>query len=321
MPRDLANALLERVGELWNLYGPTETTIWSTVEQIKPGDELITIGRPIANTQIYVLDKAGQPQPVGLPGEIWIGGDGVAAGYHRRPELTAEKFVPDRFSDNPNARLYRTGDLGRWLADGRLQHLGRLDHQVKIRGFRIELGEIEAELNSHPAVQQSAVITREVRAGDVRIIAYVVAHDGEDLTVSDVRKHLRSRLPEYMLPSFVLTVPALPQTANGKLDRAALPDPFKSLTQDVEPSEPPAPGMEQRMAEIWREALKVDGINAGDNFFELGGHSLLAVRVAVALEKQTGWRMNPRVLFFQTLRQVAASAEAAAVRPVMEPVA
>ncbi len=316
LPRDLANALLERVGELWNLYGPTETTIWSTLERVQPGAGSITIGRPIANTQIYVLDAAGQPQPVGLPGEIWIGGDGVAAGYHRRPELTAERFVMDRFSGRPNARLYRTGDLGRWQTDGRLQHLGRLDHQVKIRGFRIELGEIEAELNSHAAVRQSAVITREVRPGDVRIVAYIVVRAGEDLTVSDARRHLRTNLPDYMVPSFVLTVTELPLTANGKLDRAALPDPFKSVVQSEVASEPPLPGMEQRVAEIWREALKIETINAGDNFFDLGGHSLLAVRVAVALEKQTGWRMNPRVLFFQTLRQVAANAEAMTLQPM-----
>jgi hypothetical protein len=244
----------------------------------------------------------------------------VARGYLNRPELTAQRFVPDPFDATGQARLYRSGDLARRLADGELEYLGRRDAQVKIRGFRIELGEIEAELSSHPAVRQCAVITREASPGDVRIIAYVVVHDGEDLTVSDVRRHLRSRLPEYMLPSFVLTVPGLPLTSNGKLDRAALPDPFRSLTNDVPLREPPAPGMEQQLAEIWRKALKVDTINAGDNFFELGGHSLLAVRVAVEVEKRTGWRMNPRVLFFQTLRQVAASAAAATHQPMTEPV-
>ena len=154
-----------RVKELWNLYGPTETTIWSSVARIARGDRVLTIGRPIANTQIYVVDKAGQPAAVGVAGEIWIGGDGVALGYHRRPELTAERFVADRFDGRPDARLYRTGDLGRWLPDGRLQHLGRIDNQVKIRGFRIELGEIEAALNAHPMVRQSAVVTREARPG------------------------------------------------------------------------------------------------------------------------------------------------------------
>jgi amino acid adenylation domain-containing protein len=315
LPSDLAEALLPRVKELWNLYGPTETTIWSSVEKIELGDRVLSIGRPIANTQLYVVDKAGEPVSVGVAGEIWIGGDGVALGYHRRPELTAERFVHDRFSDRPGGRLYRTGDLGRWLADGRLQHLGRIDNQVKIRGFRIELGEIEAALNAHPMVRQSVVVTCEARPGDVRIVAYIVVNGGEDLTVSEVRRYLRASLPDYMIPSFVMTLQSLPLTANGKLDRGALPDIFRSIGDDVALSEPPAPGMEQLLAEIWREALQVDKVNAGDNFFDLGGHSLLAIRVSVALQKQIGWRMDPRSLFFQTLRQVAAQAEAAATRP------
>jgi acyl-CoA synthetase (AMP-forming)/AMP-acid ligase II/acyl carrier protein len=319
---DLAEALLPRVKELWNLYGPTETTIWSSVEKIEPGDRVLSIGRPIANTQLYVVDKAGEPVSVGVAGEIWIGGDGVALGYHRRPELTAERFVQDRFSDRPGGRLYRTGDLGRWLPDGRLQHLGRIDSQVKIRGFRIELGEIEAALNAHPIIRQSAVITREARPGDVRLVAYIVVNGGEDLTVSEVRRYLRTGLPDYMIPSFVLPLQSLPLTANGKLDRGALPDVFRSVGDDVALSEPPAPGTEQLLADIWRETLRVDKINAGDNFFDLGGHSLLAIRVAVALQKQIGWRMDPRSLFFQTLRQVAAQAEAAATRlPAAERIA
>jgi len=312
---DLAEALLPRVKELWNLYGPTETTIWSSVEKIEPGDRVLSIGRPIANTQLYVLDQAGEPVSVGVAGEIWIGGDGVALGYHRRPELTAERFVHDRFTDRPGGRLYRTGDLGRWLSDGRLQHLGRIDNQVKIRGFRIEPGEIEAALNAHPMVRQSAVVTREARPGDVRIVAYIVVNDGEDLTVSEVRRYLRASLPDYMIPSFVMTLQSLPLTANGKLDRGALPNVFRSVGDDVAVSEPPATKMEQLLASIWRETLRVDKINAGDKFFDLGGHSLLAIRVAVALQKQTGWRMDPRSLFFQTLRQVAAQADAAATRP------
>jgi amino acid adenylation domain-containing protein len=312
---DLAEALLPRVKELWNLYGPTETTIWSSVGRVEPEDRVLSIGRPIANTQIYVVDKSGKPVSVGVAGEIWIGGDGVAIGYHRRPELTAERFVHDRFSDRPGGRLYRTGDLGRWLPDGRLQHLGRIDSQVKIRGFRIELGEIEAALNAHPMVRQSAVVTREARPGDVRIVAYIVVNGGEDLTVSEVRRYLRATLPDYMIPSFVVTLQSLPLTANGKLDRAGLPDVFRSVGKDVALSEPPAPGTEQLLAEIWRDILRVDEVNAGDNFFDLGGHSLLAIRVAVALQRQIGWRMDPRSLFFQTLRQVAAQAEAAATRP------
>jgi len=314
LPADLAKALLPCVRELWNLYGPTETTIWSSVEKIEPTDRAPSIGRPIANTQLYVVDKAGEPVSVGVAGEIWIGGDGVALGYHRRPELTAERFVHDHFRDRPGARLYRTGDLGRWLPDGRLQHLGRIDNQVKIRGFRIELGEIEAALDAHPMVRQSAAVAREIAPGDTRLVAYIVLDGAEDLTVSEVRRYLRTSLPDYMIPSFVMTLQSLPLTANGKLDRGALPNVLRSISDDVALSEPPAPGMEQLLADIWREALRVDKVNAGDKFFDLGGHSLLAIKVAVALQKQIGWRMDPRSLFFQTLRQVAAQA-AAAARP------
>lgn len=310
LPRDLANALLERVETLWNLYGPTETTIWSAVQQIAAGDGDILIGRPIANTEIYVLDRSGQPTPIGVAGEIWIAGAGVALGYHRRPELTAERFVADGFSDRPNARMYRTGDLGRWMLDGRLQHLGRIDHQVKIRGFRIELGEIEAALAAHEAVRQAVVVAREAAPGDLRLVAYVTYAPGEDLTVSDVRRHLRRELPDYMLPSIVVALDTIPLTANGKVDRAALPDPFRAVQGADRQYTPPAPGLEQIMAQVWADLLKVERVGADDNFFELGGHSLLSLRVVAAIEKQTGWRMDPRVLFFQNLRQIAAGASA-----------
>jgi acyl-coenzyme A synthetase/AMP-(fatty) acid ligase/acyl carrier protein len=309
LPLDLAGALLQRVKELWNLYGPTETTIWSTAARVHRDEEQITIGGPIANTQIYILDAARQPVPVGVTGEIWIAGAGVATGYHRRPELTAERFVADPFSTAPGARMYRTGDLGRWLPDGRIVHLGRMDSQVKIRGFRIELGEIEAALNANPSIVHSVVIAREARAGDVRLIAYVVVRDDADLTVSEMRRHLRSILPQYMIPSVIMTLAELPLTSNGKLNRLALPDPFKSVVGEDDVGEPPAPGMEQEIAQIWCDALKVQNVGANDNFFDLGGHSLLAVRVAVALEKKIGRRIDPRTLFFQSLRQVAAAAQ------------
>jgi amino acid adenylation domain-containing protein len=314
LPPDLAGALLHRVKELWNLYGPTETTIWSSVERIEPGERVLTIGRPVANTQLYVVDKAGQPVSIGVPGEIWIGGEGISLGYHCRPELTAKRFVPDRFSGRAGAKLYRTGDLGCWMPDGRLQHLGRIDNQVKIRGFRIELGEIEATLNAHPVVRRSVVVPREARPGDVRLVAYIVVESGEELTVSEVRRYLRTSLPDYMVPSFVMTLAELPMTANGKLDRNALPDVFRTTTDDQALHEPPAPGMEQIVAEIWSDALKVASVNAGDNFFDLGGHPLLAVRVSAALQRRIGWRVDPRTLFFQTLRQVAAAAETAVSR-------
>lgn len=308
----LAAALQAKVGTLWNLYGPTETTIWSTAERVTTGADPITIGRPIANTRIYVLDGALAPVPVNVAGEIWIGGAGVAAGYHRRPELTAERFRQDRFASEPGARMYRTGDLGRWRSDGRLEHLGRIDHQVKIRGFRIELGEIEAALAAVPGVRQALVVAHEVAEGDARLIAYVVFADGVDLTASEIRKALRQSLPNYMIPAAVVPLAVIPLTPNGKVDRATLPDPFGRETPEADHGDPPAPGMEHLLAGLWRDVLKVDRITAGDNFFDLGGHSLLSVRVASAVQRATGWRMDPRTLFFQSLREVAAAAPAEA---------
>jgi amino acid adenylation domain-containing protein len=308
LPRDLADALLTRVSELWNMYGPTETTIWSTAQRVEPGEGPVPIGRPIANTHIYIMNRSGHPLPVGVPGEIWIGGAGVAEGYHGRSELTAERFVPDRFSGKSGARLYRTGDLGKWWPDGRLEHLGRIDNQVKIRGYRIELGEIEAVLATHPAIAQATVVARDAGVGDRRLIAYVRYQGAGDLTASEVRKHLRQQLPDYMIPSVVVPLESMPLTPNGKIDRAALPDPFHLVRRTAAEYVAPAPGLEQTLAEIWREVLAVDRVSADDNFFELGGHSLLSLRVAVAAEKRLGWRMDPRVLFFQTLRQIAGAA-------------
>lgn len=311
LPRDLADRLLERVDQLWNLYGPTETTIWSTAHRVEPASETISIGRPIANTQIYVLDTQGEPVPVGVPGELCIGGAGVATGYHERTELTAERFVADRFSDQAGVRLYRTGDLARWDAQGRLHHLGRLDHQVKVRGYRIELGEIEAALSAHEAVRQAVVVGREAGPSDVRLVAYLAFQPGEDLTASDVRRFLRKQLPDYMIPSVVVAVDAVPLTPNGKVDRAALPDPFRNAVQTSREFVAPDAGDEQVMADIWREILQVERVGAEDNFFELGGHSLLSLRVANAVQKRLGWRMDARTLFFQNLRQVVATAAAA----------
>jgi amino acid adenylation domain-containing protein len=312
LPRDLADRLLERVDQLWNLYGPTETTIWSTVQRVEPSPAPIAIGRPIANTQVYVVDARGEPVPIGVPGELCIGGAGVATGYHERAELTAERFVPDRFARQPGARLYRTGDLARWDAQGQLHHLGRLDHQVKVRGYRIELGEIETALSAHPAVRQAVVMGREAGPADVRLVAYLAFQPGEDLTASDVRRYLRKQLPDYMIPSVVAAVDAVPLTPNGKVDRNALPDPFRNAVQTAREFVAPVPGHEQVMAEIWRDILHVDRVGAEDNFFELGGHSLLSLRVAQAVEKRLGWRMDARTLFFQNLRQVVATAAAGA---------
>ena len=247
-----------------------------------------------------------------MPGEIHIGGEGVAIGYHARPELTAERFVADRFSRRPGARLYATGDLGKCTSDGRYFHLGRLDAQVKIRGMRIELGEIEAELGAVPEVQTGIVVVRESAPGEGRLVAYVVFRPGQDLTVSEVRRRLRKTLPDHMIPSVVVTLDSVPVTPNGKTDRLSLPNPFMSSGRTAK-AEPPSPGIEQEMADIWREYLKVETVGAQDNFFELGGQSLLSLRVAAAVERRMGRRMDPRSLFFQTLRQVSANVASAPV--------
>jgi amino acid adenylation domain-containing protein len=309
LPRELADAVLCRVGTLWNLYGPTETTVWSTAGLVEPGSDAVSIGRPIDNTQVHVMDQSGAVLAAGIAGEICIGGAGVALGYLNRPELTAERFVPDAQSVEPGARLYRTGDLGRWGEDGRLYHLGRLDNQVKIRGFRIEPGEIEAALCTHKDVRQAVVVAAELPSGDQRLVAYAVYRDGNEPTASELRRFLRRNLPEYMIPSTVMRLDAVPLTPNGKLDRAALPDPFRHAVRAVLRHEAPASAAERMMADIWRSVLNVDRVNADDNFFEIGGHSLLALRVAQAVEARSGQVLDPRSLFFHTLRQVAAMLE------------
>ena len=231
----------------------------------------------------------------------------MAIGYHRRPELTAARFVADPFSSKPGARMYRTGDLGRWDGNGQLLHLGRKDRQVKVRGFRVEPGEIEAALSSHPAVSQAIVTARQLARDNSRLVAYIVYRPGEDLTASQARAHLRQTLPEYMIPSVFVVVTALPLTPNGKIDVRALPDPFKNTLETNAAFEAPAPGLEQMIADIWQELLRVDRVGAADNFFDLGGHSLLSLRVAVAIEQRVGCRIAPRILFFENLRQVVAA--------------
>jgi acyl-coenzyme A synthetase/AMP-(fatty) acid ligase len=309
LPRDLADAVLERVAELWNLYGPTETTIWSSLDQVVSG-QAISIGRPIANTQIHILDKEGEAVPIGFQGEICIGGAGVAIGYLNRPELTAERFVTALHEVAAGAKLYRTGDLGVWNSDGRLQHRGRSDHQVKLRGFRVETGEIESVLAAHPAVRQAVVVLREAQPGDSRVVAYIMYRDGEDMTASEVRRHLRHTLPDFMIPSVVVALTSLPLTPNGKIDRRALPDPFQVSRRVLSKGELPSPGMEQIIAAIWCSILDVKEVFAEDNFFEIGGHSLLALRVSIAFQQQTGFRLDPRTLFFHSLRQLAGMAKA-----------
>ncbi|WP_407152780.1 amino acid adenylation domain-containing protein [Bradyrhizobium sp. ORS 86] len=304
LSRDLADALLARVGELWNLYGPTETTIWSTVARIERGDAPISIGRPIDNTRVYIVDHDGELAPIGVSGEILIAGAGVAVGYQDRPEATAERFLPDRFNVQRNERVYRTGDLGKWNADGLLHHLGRIDSQIKVRGFRIETGEIETVLRQQASVTEAVVVARELTPGDSRLVAYVI-HKAEVATVSELRAQLRDHLPDYMIPSLIVPVDAIPLTPNGKVDRKALPDPFTSQMHASTDYVEPAAGTEQLIANVWRDLLRVERISADDNFFELGGHSLLAVRMVGIVRQKMGRTLDPRTLYFKNLRQIA----------------
>jgi amino acid adenylation domain-containing protein len=302
---DLAERLLEKVGGLWNAYGPTETTIWSTIWPVARGAKAISIGKPLANTRIYVLDAAGHLVPIGVRGEICIGGDGVAIGYHKRAELTTERFILDPFDATGTSRLYRTGDLGRWSHDGLLFHLGRADHQVKVRGMRIELEEIESALMMAEPVRQAVTAVFEIAKDDQRIVAYVVCKPGESMTTSEARRYLRAFLPDYMIPSLIVELEALPQTLNGKVDRSALVNPFKHAVGS-DRSVVPTSQTEMWLARIWRELLGVDDVGAEANFFELGGHSLLALRVAKRVKDDLGAVLDPRLMFFQTLTQLAA---------------
>ncbi|RKH60321.1 non-ribosomal peptide synthase/polyketide synthase, partial [Corallococcus aberystwythensis] len=302
LPRDLAATLRAATAGVWNLYGPTETTIWSSVHRVEDTGVDIPIGRPIANTTFYVLDAALQPVPVGVPGELYIGGAGLARGYLDRPDLTAGVFTPDPFSDAPGARLYRTGDLARWRADGTVDYLGRRDQQVKVRGHRIEPGDIEAALTRHEAVRAAVVVVREDVAGEKRLVAYVTPN-GEPPTPAGFRDHLRALLPEYMIPTAFVVLDALPLTPNGKVDRKALPapGPLQPAAGFVAPRTP----TEQRLARLWAEVLHLEHLDVTANFFELGGDSIQGVLV-IARANQAGLPLTVRQLFeHQTVAALA----------------
>ena len=287
LPRELANQLLPCCGSLWNMYGPTETTIWSSVYKVGAGDgSLLPIGRPIGNTQMYILDPARNPVPVGTEGELYIGGDGVARGYLNRPELTSEKFVPDPFRKAPGTRLYRTGDLARYLPDGNIVFLGRIDHQVKIRGFRIELGEIEAVLAEHPAVCQNVVVAREDSRGEKHLVAYFLARNGTIPPPGHVRRFLQQKLPDYMLPSSYVVLDEFPLTPNGKVDRRALPAPKSSQALPDDEHVSPRNPVETRLVQLWEQMLGFSPISVTANYFELGASSLAAARLFTQISRE-----------------------------------
>jgi len=294
-------------GDVFNMYGPTETTIWSTAYQLNAEEGSIPIGRPIANTQIYICDKHLQPVPVGVPAELMIGGAGVARGYLNRPELTAERFIKNPFTDDPDARLYRTGDVARYRPDGSVEFLGRADHQVKVRGYRIEPGEIEEVLNQHPTVRASVVIVREDAPGDKRLVAYVIARDGQKPDPQVLRDYAKGKLPEYMVPARVVELGAFPQTPNLKIDRKALPAPEQDRSLLGGDFEPPRTAVETALAAIWARTLRVERVGRQDNFFDLGGDSLLAVQLFLQIEEEFGKKLSIATLFqAHTLEQLAA---------------
>ena len=297
---------LPHVEKVYDLYGPTETTTYSTVA-LRSVDGPATIGRPIANTQIYLLDLNGQPVPIGVPGEMYIGGDGLARGYLHRPELTASKFVPDPFSSQPGARLYRTGDLAKYLPDGNIEFLGRMDHQVKIRGFRVELGEIEVVLRQHPGVKEVVIMARQDAPGEKRLVAYIVPKTDRTPAIADLRAHLKQKLPEHMVPSAFVTLTELPLTLNGKVNRKALPAPDQTRPDLAGTYVAARDPLEQQLTQLWQNVFGVEPIGIQDNFFELGGHSLLAVRLFAQIKKLTGKEL-PLVTLFQapTIEQLAA---------------
>ena len=285
---------------LINQYGPTEShvvTEYTLDQPLQQEPDLPPIGRPIANSQIYVLDPNLNPVPIGVAGELHIGGDGLARGYLNRPELTAEKFIANPFSNEPGARLYKTGDLARYLPDGNIEFLGRIDNQVKIRGFRIELGEIEAVLAQHPSIQQAVVIAREETPGEQRLVAYTVSTTGSAPSTHELRSFLQQKLPDYMVPSAFVFLDSLPLTANGKLDRKSLPAPDHSRPELEDNFVAPRTPVEEILANIWAEVLKLDKVGIHDNFFHLGGHSLLATQVISRIRRALQSEIPLRVLF------------------------
>ncbi|MCP4657726.1 MAG: AMP-binding protein, partial [bacterium] len=300
LPAELAEELAERRGQLWNLYGPTETTVWSTLAGVLAGGGPITLGRAIANTEVYLLDRRLHPVPSGAAGELYLGGAGLSRGYLGRPALTAAGFVPHAFARIPGARLYRTGDLVRCRPDGCLEFLQRIDHQVKIRGFRIELGDVEAALGRHPGVRQAVVVARADRPDDAaskRLVAYLVAQGEPAPPAGALREFLRRRLPDYMLPAAYVFLPAFPLTASGKVDRRALPVPDVGRSELGEGFVGPRTPVEEMLAAIWGELLGLDRVGVHDSFFEIGGHSLLATQLLSRVRKAFQREVPVRRLF------------------------
>jgi amino acid adenylation domain-containing protein len=304
LPAELAQELLPRCGSLWNMYGPTEATIWSTTCRVTSA-ERITLGKPIANTEIYVLNEDYQPVPVGVPGELYIGGDGLAKGYLYRPELTAERFVRHPFNNSDGARLYKTGDIVACDADGQIRYIGRADHQVKIRGYRVELGEIERLIGRHAAGSQAVVVEREVLKGEKGLVSYIVASKEHPVRVAELRRSLQEELPDYMVPSRFVALEQFPLSPNGKIDRSALPVPEQD-SSDIETTFiPPQTPTERILAEIWSTVLRIETVSVEDNLFYSGGHSLTCVYLSAEIYDKMGIRLPvSTILQHPTIRAI-----------------
>jgi amino acid adenylation domain-containing protein len=310
LPVALADRLVDAGLELWNMYGPTETTIWSTCARIQTRGETLTIGRPIANTTLYILDQLMEPAPVGIAGELWIGGDGLARGYRGRPDLTDERFVAHPFDPTPDAKIYRTGDLARYRSDGTVEFLGRIDHQVKVRGFRIELGEIETVLARHPQIVDAVVVARGSGA-DAELAAYVTPAK-DPVPAHELRLFMGQTLPDYMVPSTVTTLEAFPLTPNGKVDRKALPEPVRERSGAHELIAPRTK-LERKLTSIWERELEIHPIGVTDNFFDLGITSIVAATLFAAIEHNLGDSLPLGAIFraptIETLAQLIEGGE------------
>jgi amino acid adenylation domain-containing protein len=299
----LANSLLERVRELWNLYGPTETTVWSSAHRVLSRENPILVGRPIANTQMYILDKCEQPVPIGVSGELYIAGDGVARGYWNQPELTTQRFLSDPF--RPGGRMYRTGDLARYRRDGQIQLIGRSDHQIKLRGHRIELGEIEVALEQLDAVQQAVVAVQGDGVSQI-LVAYI--RPAVEMPAADqLRRSLADQLPEYMVPASFVFLAEIPLTPNGKVDRERLPAPYKQSQERSTEVLAPGNASEKLIAAAWSDVLQDRIVNVHDNFFDLGGHSLMLTQVLAILRGKLPIPISIIDLFrYPTIQSLAA---------------
>lgn len=310
LSKELVRHILPRCAGIWNSYGPTETAIYSVVRNNTMDDTIgegyVPIGRPVDNTVVYILNKKLVPVPIGIPGELWIGGDGISPGYLNLPNMTDERFIVNPFGKSPDEKIYKTGDLVQYFNDGNMVFLNRLDTQVKIRGFRIELGEIESAISQFNSIKNNVVIVREDTPGDKKLVGYIIKDDDKEVDIVELRQFLKSKIPDYMVPAAFVFLRQFPVTPNGKIDRKVLPSPVDAASIQVKPFIAPQTETEKKLAEIWSSVLKINNIGTDEDFFEIGGHSLVAVTLMVKIEKELGKRLPLAILFNNsTIRDMA----------------